>query len=463
MKKNKVLTSLTATGVLSMVVPISATSCSTTGIDFDYQLSDVKWDKTPHAKTRSILTHFVITKNNKTINYKSIEVAEDCSKELRAYINNNICVINPTKEGKFKLVLLIRTGKDTIAASAEITVDHKWNDEYYFIKDGHIWAHKVCECGISKDVLERPFVSNDIEVNPKPGQTASEALNEAISDLRGEKQYNVYLPIDQTIYLNEVPNLEKARHVAFEGRRGSKIQGSGILTDFNSEMIFNCVTFTDHTELTSKFWIEKLIFSNCRITKNANISLPNKESHVDVIQVTNCTFDEMDRSQFARTTDLSKNPNYWTSLTLWSEVNLLIVDESTFNGSIYNAIQANPGIKDSIIITDNIFKNIENRALVFSSFTTTRYVIENNIFKNCNPYDSVPIKYSSNSYWKAYPKQIVRINGKNDPLNTITKEQFDTAVLNDNFIRNNNKLAKMEFQYLENESGANSGFRNKID
>ena len=90
----------------------------------------------------------------------------------------------------------------------------------------------------------------------------------------------------------------------------------------------------------------------------------------------------MDRSQFARTTDSSKNTNYWTSLTLWSEVNLLIVDESTFNGSIYNAIQANPGIKDSIIITDNTFKNIENRALVFSSFTTTHYVIENNIFKN---------------------------------------------------------------------------------
>ena len=457
MKKFKLLTTLSTLGVLTTAAPIVITSC---GDREKYEMSDLTWTTTPHADVASTLVSFMITKDKDPIDnadIKSIMIADECSPELRAYVQNNTCSIAPIEKGKFKLSLIVETKKDKFKVSTDIDVaDHEWEEDYYFIKNGdQLYLHEICSCGKSRNQYKGELDKDTtVVVEPKEGQSATVALNDELKKLKSDEDVykKLYLPENATIDLSELDQLQYVKNVDLIGRQGTKLEGKATLKN-NQKLTFDCVTFSDHTEFVAPanehYELESLTISNSYIAKNSNIFLNSKSSIIENVIVKSCEFDQIDSLIFP------KGPSYWTSLLVYTQTDYLIVENSLFDGAIFNAIQADPGIGEDIVIKNNEFRNIENRVAVFLSYSKTRYEVEDNIMINCNPYTEKPEKYTTSTFWIFYEDhQLIRIGG--NPKQTVNKNHLTES---NNWVDNGDGYKSVVFEYQDGETGVDSGFR----
>ena len=456
--------------------PIVATACKGDA-DYDYSISDLKWSRVPHADAESTLDSYVIKKNGQKIDPNSIEslkAASDCSQELFFYRDKKgVYSITPAKSGKFKLSLIVELKNgDEFKVSTDIIVqDHSWYDNYYYIQDGWVWVRKICyDCKWTEDEkLYELDSDHDIVITPSITQTATEALDDELAKISEESRddYRIYLPEDDTINFGELQNLGNAKNLVFCGREGSKVMGTATIKENNTNLIFNCVTFSDYTKFVGNFTsLKELGFYNSIIYDNSNICVDNYEAEIGSLVVKGCEFGKIDDTQFEKTTKKHEDTRYWSSLIVRTQVDTLTVTDSVFKGAIYNAIQSDPGVNDSLVITNNVFENTQNRAIRVLSSEDARYTIENNTYKNCNPYETEPAKYKSNTYWIAHPNELVAIGGRDAygtiQEQTIKESQFNNANLSNNIlIHNDGEETVIEFEFITGQTGENSGFKNK--
>ena len=463
MKKIKLLTSISALGLLVTTVPVFATSCDKRET---YTISNLSWSSSPHVDNESILDSYTLTKDDEEIDpetIKSISVSSDSSPELLPNVNNNICSIYPKEPGTFNLSLIIETKDDKFKVSTDITVaNHQWTPEYYFIIKDTAWIHYTCSCGETYDRPDHKLTQNEIIVDEKTTESATTTLNNVLGTLSTTQEYVVYLPTNATIDLTQLTNLNQPRKLILRGRQGSTFTGTASFGPKSDQITFECVTFASDIVVTldngstplESFTVKNSVFEN-----NTSLLFDADGQKISNVIVDSCIFGKIDESKY------KAGSKHWTSLLLYVNVDNLTVTNSIFNGAIYNAIQTDGAVNKQITIENNIFSDIENRVMVLTSTEQTSYTIQKNLMINCNPYKATPEKYNDPEYTWPYHPGLIRVTGcdaKEGEMSeqTIQKGQFDRAKLDYNYSFKNNELENVEFYFLDPQKhpGIESGF-----